>query len=212
MRDFPFFTTQHGVASLTLREIPYKGIAYVRLQKTQDPALLLNDCLEFCEAAGAKAVYATGNSLLESFPLHTEIWVMVRSSDNLPDSSAELVQISESNLEAWRSSYNERMRGVSNAATMTLADAHQHLAQGSGYYVYKEGAVIGIGVSQDDTVRAVISFLPGAGRDVLLALCTALTGNEIRVELASNNRAALKLYERLGFKHIATVSKWYQIK
>ena len=27
MRDIPVFTTQHGVASLVLREIPYKGMA-----------------------------------------------------------------------------------------------------------------------------------------------------------------------------------------
>ena len=31
MKNFPFFTTESGVAALTLREIPYQGKAYIKI-------------------------------------------------------------------------------------------------------------------------------------------------------------------------------------
>ena len=37
MRNIPVFTTEFGVASLILKEIPYKGTAYVRLQSSLYP-------------------------------------------------------------------------------------------------------------------------------------------------------------------------------
>ena len=68
MKDFPVFTTENGVASLVLREVPYKGIAFVTLQDTQLPMKLLADCVEFCRAVGAQKVYATGNNVLCDLP------------------------------------------------------------------------------------------------------------------------------------------------
>ncbi len=38
MRDIPVFSTENGVASLGLREIPYSAEAYITLQDTQAPA------------------------------------------------------------------------------------------------------------------------------------------------------------------------------
>ena len=32
MKDFPVFTTENGVASLILKEIPYRGEAYIHLR------------------------------------------------------------------------------------------------------------------------------------------------------------------------------------
>ena len=39
MRDFPIFSTETGVSSLTLKEIPYKKQAYIRIQDVQPGAL-----------------------------------------------------------------------------------------------------------------------------------------------------------------------------
>jgi len=36
MRDIPVFTTQYGVASLVLKEIPYKKRAHITLQATRN--------------------------------------------------------------------------------------------------------------------------------------------------------------------------------
>ena len=35
MKDFPFFTTEYGVASLVLKEIPYKEESYIILRDAQ---------------------------------------------------------------------------------------------------------------------------------------------------------------------------------
>ena len=35
MKDFPMFTTEFGIASLILREIPYRGEAFILIQDTQ---------------------------------------------------------------------------------------------------------------------------------------------------------------------------------
>ena len=47
MKDIPFFPTQHGVAGLILREIPYRQEAYIRIQDVQpgELSLLLRECL-----------------------------------------------------------------------------------------------------------------------------------------------------------------------
>ena len=37
MRDFPMFTTENGVGSLVLREIPYRGVAYVTIRDASAP-------------------------------------------------------------------------------------------------------------------------------------------------------------------------------
>ena len=58
MKDFPVFPTQHGAASLILKEIPYRGEAYIKIQSTQEPDALLEECIHFCVACGAERVYA----------------------------------------------------------------------------------------------------------------------------------------------------------
>ena len=47
MKNFPFFTTEYGVAALTLREIPYQGKAYIKILDTQEPEQLLKECVDF---------------------------------------------------------------------------------------------------------------------------------------------------------------------
>jgi hypothetical protein len=51
MRDFPFFTSDIGVASLVLREIPYKKEAYISVRDVQPGMLpdLLAECISFCK-------------------------------------------------------------------------------------------------------------------------------------------------------------------
>ena len=76
MRDFPVFTTEHGAASLILKEIPYRKEAYIRIQSTQEPEMLLEECVSFCTACGAEQVYAAGHDILETYPFHTSVWQM----------------------------------------------------------------------------------------------------------------------------------------
>ena len=56
MRDIPVFTTEYGVASLVLREIPYRQEAYISIQSSLQPEELLAECVSFCRACGAEKV------------------------------------------------------------------------------------------------------------------------------------------------------------
>lgn len=211
MRNIPVFTTQFGVASLVLKEIPYTKAAYVHLQSAVDPVPLLEECRDFCRAVGAEKVYATGEGIPESYPVYTEILEMQVLKENLPDSEAMLFPVQEETLERWRQSYNQRMSGVPNAAWMDQEDAREMLSKGGGYFVHEDGVAIGIGMVQDDMLMAVASLKKGSGRKVVLALSELVKGDVVRLEVASVNWTAVRLYENLGFLVTHKKSVWYKI-
>ena len=61
MKDIPLFTTEFGIASLTLNEIPYSRKAYFRIQDSAQPEQFVEECRDFCRAVGAEEIYATGH-------------------------------------------------------------------------------------------------------------------------------------------------------
>ncbi len=212
MRDIPLFTTDAGVAALTLSEIPYKQEAYIKLLDAHDPKMLIKDCVQFCCAAGAEHIFASGNSCLEEYPQHTVLYKMSRGLDGICDTDAALFPLQDKTLELWKSIYNERMRHVPNAATMTNNKVQEILQKGTGYFVHRDGTLLGIGVASEETVDAVISVVPGEGEQVLRALCSVLPGECVSVEVASTNIPAMRLYERLGFIVTEELSSWYCIR
>ena len=109
MRDFPVFTTEYGVASLVLREIPYQQAAYVTLQSTQEPDKLLEECVSFCRACGAEAVYAKGHPWLEQYPLYTAMWELRCPVDAIDDTDAALWPVQEQTVQKWQQIYNEKV-------------------------------------------------------------------------------------------------------
>lgn len=70
MKDFPCFATDDGVASLILKEIPYRQEAYIRFQDVQPGRLapFLEECVSFCRMAGAEKIYAQGHRELARYP------------------------------------------------------------------------------------------------------------------------------------------------
>ena len=211
MRDFPVFTTENGAASLVLREIPYRGVAYVTLRDTLSPKELLAECVDFCKMAGAEKVYATGHKYLEGYPVYTSVVKMQRPRDGLPESDAALFPVTEKTVEDWRSLYNDKMKSVPNASTITRGEGKQLLARGGGYFVHKNGELLGIGIAREDRIEAIASVKPGAGELVLIALCSALFSENIVLEVASNNERAIRLYERVGFLKTALLRTWYDV-
>ncbi len=211
MRDIPVFTTENGIASISLREVPYKETAYITVRDTCSPQALLFECAEFCRAAGATKIYATGHEYLKSYPLHTAVWQMSRLLEGLPESDAVLFPVTEKTAEQWRNLYNEKMLPVPNSATMTRQDVENLLKRGAGYFVHRNGELLGIGIAAGDTVESVIAVIPGAGETVLRTLCGALGGERVVLEVASENRPAIRLYERLGFLKTAELSCWYDV-
>lgn len=211
MQDMPMFTTSNGVASLTLREIPYKKTAYIRLQDSLDPVALLNESCDFCRAVGAEHVFATGHATLEAFPFHTAIWLMQCWRDAIPDTDAALFPVQEQTLEQWRTLYNEKMRDIPNAQYMTMTSAQNMLAKGNGYFVHSGETLLGIGIASGDTIDAIVAEFPGAGKYVLSALNHALSGETVRLQVASENKKAVRFYEKMGFIRTEVIDNWYQI-
>ncbi len=211
MRDIPFFTTENGIASLTLREIPYRKIAYILLQDTAVPAEFLRECLALCRMAGAERIYAAGHPFLEMYPLHTAIWQLSADREALPDSDAQTMPVTAQTLEAWRELYNRRMSGVPSASYMTRAEAEVLLSRGDGYFVHKDGQLLGLGIASGGRIDGVVSAVPGAGKRVVLALNRALSGEQVTLEVASANTRAVALYEALGFLKTAEGLRWYKI-
>ena len=212
MRDIPVFTTENGAASLILKQIPYKKEAYVRLLDSRAPEALLKECVDFCVAAGAQQVYGTGHDDLTRFPLHTVIVKMCRPLKGMPQTDGVLIPVEEKTFDFWRSIYNRRMNGVPGAATVTMSNKRAILDSKSAYFVYRSGNLLGIGKAAGGQIDAVASLVPGAGRDILLALCNALHGDTVSLEVARNNAPAVGLYERLGFAVTAEVCRWYTLR
>lgn len=211
MRDIPMFTTEYGVASLVLKEIPYQQAAYITLQATEEPEKLLEECVGFCRACGAEHIYATGHDFLEKYPLYTAMWELRCAIESLPDSDAALFPVTEQTLERWRNIYNEKVKKVPNGAWMAEKDGREMLKAGDGYFVHRNGELLGIGRGSGDRIDWVASVQIGAGKEVVCALAHSLWSNAVSLTVASENRKALNLYESLGFIKAKELSRWFVV-
>ena len=209
MRDIPMFIGEYGAASLILSQIPFKKEAYIRIQDSCDPKKLLVEAAAFCRCAGGEKIFFTG-FCDHTFPCFCEIWTMRCLRSELPDTDAALIPMQEHTVEDWRQIYNDRMYNVSVASLMNSQQGKQLLASADAYFVHRQNVLLGIGIASGENIRALASVVPGAGRDVLLALNYALSGEIAVVEVASSNSAAIRLYRNLGFVPSQLVEKWYE--
>lgn len=212
MRDFPVFTTENGIGSLILKEIPYSGNAYIKIQASQCPEAFLAECMEFCHVAGAKNIYAAGADFLNKFPFHTALWKMQAHTENLPQTDACLFPVSAKTAEQWRTIYNDKMRTIPNSGYISVLDMQKICKDGTGYFVHENGKLLGIGKAEYGKIDVVISLQPGAGRQVVCALAHGVCGELVELEVASANQKAVALYEQLGFTKCAELSRWYHVK
>lgn len=211
MKNIPVFTTEYGVAGLILREIPYRGDAYVRLHAVTDGEGLIEECRQFCRMAGAERVYAAGDGIPERYPLHTAVITMRCNKQILEHTDAALWPVQQETLDYFRRIYNEKVLKVDNAAWMDDADCRQMLSRGDGYFVHRGDTLLGIGRVYDGQLLWAASVQPGAGTDVVKALCTALHTDFVSLDVADTNKKAIRLYESLGFIPVCEKSRWYKI-
>lgn len=210
MKDFPMFTTENGAASLILKEVPYRKIAYIRMQSSLSPEALLKECVDFCRICGAEKIYAAGENL-EKFPLYTTVLEM-RGMISVDEEKIEnIFPVTEANVTQWRSVYNERMAEVSNAATLESRDEGRIIASGGAYFIHRAGKLLGIGWLHEGTLEAIASVVPGMGERVAHTLLSVCPGEGVRLEVASDNKKAVSLYTRLGFLPTREISRWYQV-
>ena len=211
MKDIPMFTSEYGVASLVLKEIPYKATAYVKILSSLEPEKLLAECIQFCRMCGAETIDATGDPMLEKYPLTTAVYAMQCPREALESTEACLFPVTEQTLSQWLQIYNERMAAVPNAAYMDSRAGRELLKTGDGYFVHKDGKLLGIGKAAGDTIDAIAATEKGMGETVVRALAGALQCETLRLTVAAANDRALRLYERLGFVKTAELSRWYRV-
>lgn len=214
MKDIPMFTTEYGVASLILKEIPYRGIAYVRIRTVQLDALkqLLAECVSFCRAAGAERVYATGHEQLQDYPLHCVVEQMTLGQDGSGNPGAQLWPVTEETVSKWREIYNEAMKHVDLAVTQTGLDEKEICQSGGAYFVHEGNEILGIGWVEKDSLLAIAAAQPGQGRRVMETMMSLIDGPQVRLEVASTNLRAQRLYQRLGFLKTGESGRWYTLR
>ncbi len=211
MKDFPVFTTEFGVASLLLKEVPYREEAYIVIQSTCQPEELLKECVSFCRMVGAEKIYARGHEIVENYPLHCSVLEMRGLGEPDPEKTASLFPVTDRTVGEWRKLINSRMQGVDNAATLESRDEKKILESSGACFIHNGGDLLGLGWLEDGTVQTVAAVKPGAGETVMHSLMTLAEGERLRLEVASTNERAIRLYERLGFLPVREISRWYRV-
>ena len=211
MRDIPVFTTEYGVASLVLREIPYRQEAYICIQSSCQPEQLLAECIGFCRACGAEKIFARNHEFLEKYPLHTAILKM-RGIAQIDECKVEnLWPVTEETVSQWRQFMNEQMRNVDNAGTLVSQGEKEILESGGAYFVHKNGELLGGGWLTNGELLLIAAAVPGAGERVMHTLMSLQPDEAIELEVASTNTRAIHLYEKLGFVKTEESRQWYKV-
>ena len=212
MKDIPMFTTDSGVSSLILKEIPYKQLAFIHVQDVQSGQLKphLEECISFCRMLGAEKILAKGHEELQSYPLHSVVVEMTLMHDQR-EPEANLWPVTQESVTKWREIYNEAMGKFDNHATLTFHDEKRIVQSGGAYFVHRDGELLGIGWMDGQELLALVSVIPGMGETVARTLFTTVGSDKITLEVVSDNLRAVKLYERMGFVKTREVSRWYRM-
>jgi len=210
LKDIPFFNTENGIASLRLKEIPFFQAAYITIQSALDEDKLLQDCVRLCKAVGAERIYVTGCLKSDHYD-SVDIVTMSLNLCEQTETDAMLFPVQKETMSQWREIYNNKMHNVTGAAYMNEAMAEELLTERKGYFVHRNGELLGIGTACDDRISVVAAVQKGTGRDVVVALLTALSNDKAVIEVASDNVKAMALYSSLGFVPSGVVRSWYKI-
>ena len=211
MRDFPVFTTEYGVASLVLKEVPYRQEAYITILSSEDPEELLKECISFCRMVGAEKIYAKGHTAIEQYPLHTIIYNMSAEIAVDPEKLEHIFPATAKTIGKWRQISNERMRDVDCAATQTWADEKFLLESCNPYFIHRDGELLGIGLMKDEELMQICAVQPGMGERVAHTLLSTVEGSRVHLDVASTNTRAIRLYERMGFIKTGEKCRWYRV-
>ena len=207
MKDIPMFTTEYGIASLSLQQIPCRAEAYISIRQASDLSGLLAQCVQFCRMCGAQRVFATGHPNLERLPLHTHVYRM-RGVPCIAETAC-LWPVTAENAARWRQIYNEKMKTVDNASALPQAEERRLYEESGAYFVHDGQQLLGIGWLHDDELLAVASVVPGAGKTVLGTVLSLAGDGCVTLEVASTNERAIRLYEKMGFLKTEILRSWY---
>ena len=209
MKDIPMFTTEYGIASLSLQQIPYRGDAYVTVLQAVDLSQLLSECARFCRMCGAQRIFATGHPGLERLPLYTHV-IRMRGCP-IPAETAYLWPVTAETAAQWRQIYNEKMQAVDNATALSAREERQLWEENGAYFIHDGNKLLGIGWLEGNKLLAVAAAEQGAGRAVMHTLMSLMEEEQMVLEVASTNARAIRLYESLGFLKTCEISRWYDV-
>ena len=212
MRDFPFFTTVYGVSSISLREIPYKGQAFIWVRTVQEGMLSahLQECISLCRMAGAEQILAGNHPDLERFPVYTKLLEMRGTVNRNPERVAFVRPVTEKTAGEWRGLYNQKLRKVDCAATLEFREEAK-LPNSGACFVERDQKLLGIGWLEEDTIRAVASLVPGGGEWIVQSMAAQVPDRSLKLEVASTNEKAIRLYQSLGFRTARCLAEWREI-
>ena len=203
MKDIPIFTGCDGIATLILREIPYRGEGYVTVRSVfTSTESCLRECESFCRAVGAEKVYFNGNADFTDYPIYASLIEREIEIEKLPQTTACAVLTKDE--EKWAQIYNEKFAAVPAAQTCRKAE--------NAFDIFKDGILIGIGQIEGNLIRSVATVERGFGADCVAALAQLSGEKNVKLLCAEQNERAMRLYDRLGFHRGERKEVWYSKK
>lgn len=203
MKDIPLFTGSHGIASLILREIPYRREAYVHLRAAFDSQeALIRECESFCRMVGAEHTYVSGKGDFTGYPVYATLIERSIFCRNLPKTAARAVPTDEA--DTWLCLYRETFKAVPAANSCPEARGF--------YFIEQDGQRIGIGQIEGNCLRSVAALQTGKGADCVCAMAALCEGESLTLLCAEENLPAMRLYDKLGFSRGNVQEVWYHTK
>lgn len=213
MKDIPIYTGNGGIATLILKEIPYKKAAYVLIRSLEfdKMKLFLGQCWEFCKSVGAQHVYVSGREPIPGLPYLYDLLRLWRPAEiPIPSDRVFLEPVTKQTAKDYAELYQKLFSPFPGAATYTEQKVQEIVQRGGIFFAIEGKKTIGIGELWDQEIRC-IGVLPGyrgKGTALLASLLEKVEG-DAWLEVASNNLLARKLYEKLGFCEEQILSHWY---
>ncbi len=219
MKNIPVFMAQNGTATLILQEIPHRGIAYILLRTIHDNGIsaLIAEAVAFCHSCGAETCYVSpgDNDVIPNLPHAYDILMLSVEKSKLPmiNKPATLLPISPDNDSIYQRIYNLCFKHTSHALTYDRSQIARIYRNEQHAFIALDstGSACGIGELHDSTLAAV-GLLPeyrGGGQDLTLTLLAHCPGPDVTLTVVSDNTAALKMYQKLGFAIIGVESSWF---
>ena len=219
MNNIPDFTAQGGTATLILREIPISGKAYVLL-RTVLPGQgenLVAECASFCRMCGAEQIFAAWeDGELPFLSPAYDIYLLHVAKSALPEGRpVNLTPMTPENDAIYQRIYNRCFFHVSHALSYDRGQIARIYREGQKAFLALDAddKPYGIGELHGDELAA-IAVLPkyrGMGTDLAVSLLQLCPGEDLSVTVASDNEAAMHLYEKLGFHLSGIESRWFQV-
>lgn len=204
MKDFPIYTCSDGIASLILREIPYRQEGYILLRSVfTDVPSLVRTCAGACRAAGAERIYCSGGFDLSAYPIHARLVLRHIATAALPETSAVAVPILPKERAQWTQLHRERFSAVAMAASCVCAE--------NACWIEENGCRIGLGHFHGSQLDSFAALVGGKGQDCLCALVREMHTQTAELLCAVENRPAMRLYDRLGFSVGTLREVWHTV-